>query len=447
MSKLLGFVMFLLSAIPAVTCIIYYYRRLGTRRELLKQTLISMQLREAYMAARHGDITATERLSKFEESFKRDFRSGLSGKDYVWPVALATVISVIGWFLTFSRAYPSFTSVLGASSFLPAAFGYGFVGAFSAALLTVFDNFRTFNLEPNTYYSITYRMLFSSTAAYVVIAAGAFTGSFAPLVAFGIGLFPVEQTWKVITDKAAQAVGTASNEGETGAALASIQGLEDQRNRQKLVDVDISTVQALATGDPFWLFFQTTFPLRAIVDMMDKAILYLYIGDREKKDDKVKELRTHGINGVIELVALVELANKRAAYGAMGGTAAADPFFKDSNPNQLIEDLRKVLGQEPQELKAFMYNLYYDPQVRLLFDIWGKYLGAEAASSQAGTLQAPVPAVPQPGMTLVPPAVPALPAPVAPGVSAVPPPALAPQPGGAAAAASAGESKSTALKP
>ena len=45
--------------------------------------------------------------------------------------------------------------------------------------------------------------------------------------------------------------------------------------------------------------------------------------------DSVKELRAHGINGVIELVALVPLANQKAAYGKMDGTSAANPFFGD----------------------------------------------------------------------------------------------------------------------
>jgi hypothetical protein len=57
------------------------------------------------------------------------------------------------------------------------------------------------------YYAFAYRMLFSSTAAY--LAAQVFKDSFSPLVAFGIGLFPVEKAWRVVTDKTAQAVGTA----------------------------------------------------------------------------------------------------------------------------------------------------------------------------------------------------------------------------------------------
>jgi hypothetical protein len=377
MSYLLWFVMFLLAIIPAVTCFVYYHQRLGTRRDLLKETLISLQLEDAYMCMRHGEIPESERKEKFDKSFENDFRAGLSPNDYFWPVTLVTVIGLVGWFLTFSRVYPSFTGFFDASSFLPDYFAYGFAGAFFAGVLTVFDEFRMFNLDPNVYYSATYRMLFSSTAAY--LAAQVFKDTFSPLVAFGIGLFPIQTTWKFITDKTAQAMGTASKEGELGAALANIQGLEDQRSRKKLLDVDISTVQALATADPLWLFLQTTFPLRTIIDMIDKAILYLYLGDT------VTKLRTHGINGVIELIALVPLANRQVAYGKIDSKSNADTFFDGCDPNKLVENLRGVLGLESDELKAFIYNLYYDPLVRLLYDTWGRYLNPQAIEAPTTT--------------------------------------------------------------
>lgn len=130
MSNLLWFVMWLLSAVPAVTCIVYYYRRLGTRRELLKETLISLQLEDAYMCSRHGETEPSERIKKFSECFDKDVRGGLSPSDYFWPVSLTTVLGAIGWFLTFSKMYPSFTALFDAKSFLQDSFAFGFAGGF-----------------------------------------------------------------------------------------------------------------------------------------------------------------------------------------------------------------------------------------------------------------------------------------------------------------------------
>jgi hypothetical protein len=60
--------------------------------------------------------------------------------------------------------------------------------------------------------------------------------------------------WNFISDKTAQGLGAAKPEGEKGAGLAAIQGLEDSRDRQKLVSLGITAVQALATADPLLLF-------------------------------------------------------------------------------------------------------------------------------------------------------------------------------------------------
>jgi hypothetical protein len=168
---------------------------------------------------------------------------------------------------------------------------WGFVGAFFASMLAIVEEFRKYSLTPEVYYSQVYRLLFSSTAAFLV--GQAVKDSFSSMLAFGVGLFAIEKTWDFISEKTAQVLGAAKPEGEKGAGLADIQGLEDSRDRQKLVSLGITTVQALATADPLLLFFRTTLPIRTVVDMIDKAILYLYIGD------KVKELRMHGINGVI----------------------------------------------------------------------------------------------------------------------------------------------------
>jgi hypothetical protein len=251
----------------------------------------------------------------------------------------------------------------------PETLAWGFVGAFFASLLAIIEGFREYSLSAGMYYSLSYRLLFSSTAAF--LAGQTLKDSFSPLVAFGVGLLPIEKTWAFISQKTAQAVGTAKAEEEKGANLAAIQGLEDTKSRQSLVVIGITTVQALATADLLVLVSRTTFPIRTVLDLIDKAILYLYIGD------KVKELRAHGINGMIELVALANLSEKRSAYAGGLSPAGAgkgfSKFFEQVNAAQLIQDVAKVLGQSEDELKAFIYNMYYDPVLIFIYEVWGRY--------------------------------------------------------------------------
>ena len=373
MSNLLWFVMWTLSAVPCVTCLVYYYRRLWARRTLLKNTLTSMSLDTDYMKMRHPECKNPSK--EFGACFDRDFREGLSAGDYLWPVTLATVLCLVGWFLTLSLVHTSFSGMKEAGTFPPATFAFGFVGAYLASLLNMFDQFRTLNLDPSAYYSIVARLLFSSTAAYLI--GHVMKDPFSELAAVGIGLIPVEEVRDFIVNKTSQVAGTAGAEGERGLGLKVIQGLEDRLTRKQLVDMNIATVQALATSDPFWLFFQTTLPLRTIVDMIDKAIVYLYIGDT------LNDLRKHGINGVIELVALAKLAAKEPAYEiADADEARIGQFFEQVDAAVLIQKVADTLKQDPAELRAFIYNCYFDPQISLLYEIWGKYYNPKTARAR-----------------------------------------------------------------
>jgi hypothetical protein len=149
-----------------------------------------MSLDTGYMKMRHPEIKNPSK-EEFGACFDRDFREGLSAGDYLWPVSLATVVCLVGWFLTLSRVYPSFSGMKEAGTFLPATFAFGFVGAYLASLLNIFDQFRTLNLDPSAYYSIVARLLFSSTAAYLV--GQVLKDTFSGLAAVGIGLIPVEE--------------------------------------------------------------------------------------------------------------------------------------------------------------------------------------------------------------------------------------------------------------
>src|ERR1043165_500393 len=394
MTFLIRFMFFVLFLMPIGTYLVYYYRRLDTRRQQLLQTLLSLSLQDEYVLMRHKEKydewkkcgAEKNMIDDFENKyFNLDFRAGHSHQDYFWPLLLFTFFTALGWALTLDRVLPNFLG-LPALKIIPDALAYGFGGADLACILTIFDGFRRYDLDPGLYYSVTYRVMFSSFAAWV--ASLMFNTGFQPIVALGIGLFPLEKTWTFITERAASVLGTGQNEKEVGMELANIQGLEHSSNRQKLIDVGITAVQALATADPLLLFFLTTFALRSVVDMIDKAILYLYLGD------KTKDLRTHGINGVIELVALAKLAEEIPAYQGQEDTPSGESLgklFKGLNTDKLLNDIAAVIGQTPEELKAFIYNMYYDPMVKFIYEIWGRYLNSPVGRISPSVSPLPAP--------------------------------------------------------
>ena len=367
MSVLLWLLFTILVSSPMITFWVYYLRRRGARRNMLEQSLLSLGLDTVYMQIRHGEKHdqwlgkhRPDQIAEFQATFRRDFRSGTRWTDYLWPVTLFTLLSGVGWFLTLAMMHPSFTTAEGAASFLPKTFAYGLTGAYLASLLTIFDEYRRYNLSPGTYYVQSYRLLFASTAAYLF--GPIFTEAYTPLAAFGIGLLPTALTWESVVNRTSRVVGAVKEESEPGFELAQIQGLEQRSVRQRLIDINILTVQALATTDPIFLLFETTLPLRTIVDLIDKAILYLYLGET------VKELRQRGINGVIELVTLIGLQE-----GTRSALTTKD-FFKKIDIDQLVNDLATAAKQTPNEFRAFVYNLYHDPLVQFIWDIWSRYL-------------------------------------------------------------------------
>lgn len=384
MKYALGLMFGVLSVAPSVTYLVYYYRRLDSRRKQLLQTLLTLSLHEEYMLMRYRDKyekwktdcqNNKEKPEKLfeKEYFNEDFRAGHSHQDFLWPVLLFTIFEIVGWFVIWDRLWP-FAAVATPTQ-IPDGLVFGFLGAYLACLFSIFAGFRREDLVPADYYSAAFRILFSSFAAYVVTRS--LSSTLEPIVGFGVALFPVPQIWAFITERAANAVGGRNDEKEIGIDLANIQGLEHSHARQKLVDIDISTVQGLATADPLLVFFRTNFPMRTVLDMVDKAILYLYL------EEDVVKLRKHGINGIIELVALAKLSEKKPAYQNQQETGQAPllPIFENVDSETLLKQIAAVIGQTPEELKAFIYNMYYDPVVMLIYEIWGRYLNRPIESA------------------------------------------------------------------
>jgi len=107
--------------------------------------------------------------------------------------------------------------------------------------------------------------------------------------------------------------------------------------------------------------------LRTVVDLIDKAYLYTYIGD------KVVDLRKHGINGVIEMMALGKMADD-ASLPAKEGGLADNSLFRSIKQDKLIHDLARDIGRSQDELRYFIYRLYNDPLVTFISDIWSRTL-------------------------------------------------------------------------
>jgi len=367
-------IFWILVPLPAVLYLLYDLRRQKARADQLLRTLEGLDLAEFYMRTRRKrdyawwlEKTETEREALFKEIVSRDFRTNLKYKDYLVPVLIVTLLNAVGWSQTlgFTFKIPSLGHTL---INVPPAFAWGFVGAYLATLSTLIYKFTSYELGPLTYHGIYQRLLFSTVAAYLL---GAIVkDTLTPLISFGIALLPYQTLWDTVSKRASAAIGSAEASGiPEDAALSNIEGLKDPNVRQKLIDLNITTTQALAMQDPLDLFFRTSFPLRMIVDWIDRAILYGYVGK------KVDVLRIRGISGAIEMGGLVELSEKMPVESFHNGKIVMEELkkdFKDLDPAKLYAQIEEATGLKHEELLNLIYNLYYDPMVDTLYELWGR---------------------------------------------------------------------------
>jgi hypothetical protein len=357
---------------PVSLYLLYHFRRQRARIDKLLETLQGLGLADVYMQSRHKQDYQSWKDggrsdSEFQTILDADFSIGLRRLDFLLPALIVTVLSAIGWGVTlgFTKTVKSLTHLTVA---VPIAFIWGFVGAYFSNLGTLLDKFISYELGPIAYHQMYRRLLFSTVAAFLL--GEVVKDTFTPLIAFGIGFIPYQDLWDTISRKTQTALGNKQAAGiPDEAALSNIQGLEDPSVREKLLELNVSTVQSLAMQDPLELFLRTSFPLRMIVDWIDRAILYGYLGK------KTILLRERGINGAIEMGGLVELADKVPVEIYHDGALIREELkadFKNLDSSKLYQEIGESIGLKHEELLNLIYNLYYDPMVDTLYQIWGR---------------------------------------------------------------------------
>jgi len=222
-------------------------------------------------------------------------------------------------------------------------------GAYVLGIYDMLRRYRVGDLYPSYLH---FNWLHMVVAGFLgPLLAQAFTPSVARTVAFGIGIFPLKDSLDTAKKYAAKRLQLSSAApAAEGATLNKIQGMT-QETIDRLEEEGITSTVHLAYSDPIKLLLRTNVPWVILIDLMDQAVLFNYIGEQ------LSQLRPLGIRGSIEVAAIGQRLyegdeeEKRCAKLAIGLVASR-------------------LNSTDDAALTLIRSLYEDGQVDLLWELY-----------------------------------------------------------------------------
>jgi len=288
-----------------------------------------------------------------------------SAFDYVLPVGLATLISLLGSIVLI--AGPRFLNLNDVSLILDGPqvisklddtalstklqgmliIGMAFVGAYIWSIQNIFRRLSTIDLPPGAYYSVGVRMIFAIFVSLMVyysfmpLSKAAFVKQALPVLAFLTGMFP-QRALHYLQERVRFSPKEEGGKIER-LPLSMIQGIE-MFQRVRLAEVGIDNAQNLSEANLVELLLRTPFNPKLIIDWIGQARLYLHF-----KADVLK-LHSAGIRTIFDLKSTGEDESRLKALAEESGVPEQrlnlvyDITKKDAGIDNLLEAERKLLG-------------------------------------------------------------------------------------------------------
>ena len=164
------------------------------------------------------------------------------------------------------------------------AFQFGFLGAYVFFIGHLLRSYFTLDLSPNTFISISGRMVISSVTALVLSfplqemvgrgRAAEYSIAFLPLLSFFIGFFP--STGLLIIEKAASRMFRVATPHYAATSLAKLSGMSLE-HETRLRREGFDNIENLADADPIGLAVRTGFGYRQLRDWIGEAWLRTHL--------------------------------------------------------------------------------------------------------------------------------------------------------------------------
>jgi hypothetical protein len=338
--NILYWLMALAPGLP-IPLIYYAYRNiLAHKREALSSLMAQPGVFECYQK-RFGKVGQQP-----DKIVKQLFNLYYGPATYVLPIVMNMVVIGLGIaigmiHLKVPLVLPPGVDVLIQAA--PITLSLGFAGAYIQSLYDTLRRCRESDLSAYSLHFTWVHMVLASILAPLVCKA--FSAEIGQVVAFGLGLFPLKDTFDFVRNTVRKRLEiTVAPDEIKGLPMGLVEGL----NRQvvdRLDEEGITSLVDLAYSDPIKLFLKTNYPWAWVIDVMDQALLINYVGA------KIDALRPIGIRGSIEMSVL----------GEPQITPAID---------RLIAIAAKRLDYTSDEARSLGQTMYGDEQVDLIWQLF-----------------------------------------------------------------------------
>jgi hypothetical protein len=148
-------------------------------------------------------------------------------------------------------------------------------------------------------------------AAVAAIFSAGVTAGLQPALGFAIGLVSIPALFAAVSDKASKLLNLKTTEGDTSTQVRVLQGATGDVI-DSLEEIDIESTVHLAYCDPIHVMMSTNLPWVVIIDLIDQALLFNYIGA------DISKIRSGGYRGCIEVATIGAHLNGTPTDQAVG---------------------------------------------------------------------------------------------------------------------------------
>lgn len=340
----------LLAWVPYLLALLSLRRRTTVKRQALVSLLSDQRVMDQYK----GRFPSKKGFTTAEDIAIDYFKTYYNRYEYLASLAMIflTLAAALLFVLVRIDFAPQFLSGPVIDFIHNAPWGgtvlWAIIGSYLWNCYDLIHRTTNFNLPPDAFARMWLKLWVA--AAVAAIFSGGVVAGLQPTVGFAIGLISIPVLFEAVADKASKYLNVKTTEGDTSTKIAVLQGATPDVI-DALSDIDIQSTVQLAYCDPINVMLSTNLAWVVIIDLIDQALLFNYMGAEMAK------VRSAGYRGCIEAATIGANLNGDAKQKAVGVAS--------------LTDFATLLGWPEPKALDLVQTLYIDAQVNLIWDMFG----------------------------------------------------------------------------